>query len=476
MAPAPLPHLADMARRIARREVSATELTRTALQNIVALDPQLNAFISVFPEQALASAAQMDLELARGVSRGPLHGVPLSVKDLFWIAGSRTTAGSRVLRDFVPTQDAAVVRRVRAAGGVILGKTNMLEFAYASPHPDYGPTANPWNTAKTAAGSSGGSGASVAAGLDFGSFGSDTGGSIRVPSSFCGATGLKPSYGRVSRSGMIPLSPTLDHAGPIGRSVEDVALLLQAIAGPDESRPDDHSVLPRDVPDFTAALSPALDGLSIGVLEEFDHPRLDPEVRIAFRAALHVFEAAGARTEALSIPELGDAALAAYMPILYAEASHCHRAWLRDRRDDYSAGALERLDAGTRFSAVDYLAALEERDRIRARVAQSMLAVDLLALPTMAMPAWDLDATDIPVTSGEQDLLAVIRHTAPFDLTGQPALSMPCGSTGAGLPVGLQLIARDFEEPTLLRAGAAFQARTQWHRGVPRVSATWPID
>jgi aspartyl-tRNA(Asn)/glutamyl-tRNA(Gln) amidotransferase subunit A len=456
--------LAEVSGRIRRREVSATQLAEQALARIRTLDPLLNAFITVMADQALAAAAQADREIADGAYRGPLHGVPLSVKDLFWTAGVRTTAGSRVLADFVPTEDATLVARVRQAGGVIVGKTNMLEFAYASFHPDYGPTRNPWNLERTALGSSGGSGAEVAAGLDFGSYGSDTGGSIRVPSSFCGASGLKPTYGRVSRYGVVPLSPTLDHVGPMARSVEDLALLLQPIVGPDSKDP---TAATAEVVDYAASLNGSLKGVSAALVRNFLGSNATEQVRAAVELAAQVLTDAGASLTEIEIPELGDTAIDTYLAILFPEASYCHRDWLIDRRSDYSAGVLERLDDGTEIGAVAYLAARDQRERIQASLREHQQSVDLLVMPTTAMPAWPIEATDIPVGEEEEDLKSIIRFTSPFDLTGQPALSVPCGFTDNGLPIGLQIVGRPFDEALVLRAGHAYQSATDWHRRPP---------
>lgn len=462
-----LPALAEVAARIAGRQISAVELTTEVLEGIESLNPVLNAYITVVADKALAAAAEADREIGSGTYRGPIHGVPVSVKDLFWTRGVRTTAGSRVLRDFVPTEDATVVGRVRGAGGVIVGKTNMLEFAYASPHPDYGATRNPWNLDRTALGSSGGSGAAVAAGMDFGSYGTDTGGSIRIPSSFCGATGLKPTYGRVSRHGVVPLSPSLDHVGPIARSVADLALLLQPVAGAD---PLDPTATPEAVPDYSTLLDGSLKDVSIALVTNFVETSVDPEVRVAVQDALRVLSDAGARIHEVALPELGPRALAAYMPILFAEASFCHREWLQTRRADYSDGVLERLDDGLAVSAVTYLTAMEERESIRVSVRARQASIDLLVMPTTAVVALQLEATDIPVDEDEGQLKSIIQFTAPFDLIGLPALSLPCGFTQQGLPIGLQIVGRQFEEPLVLRAGHALQVRTDWHRRTPPVA------
>ena len=460
--------LSDVAARIARRELSQVELVERKLRDIERLNPILNAYITVLAEEAMAAARAAENEIAAGRHRGPLHGVPLSVKDLFWTAGIRTTSGSRVQADFVPTEDATLVARLKAAGAVIVAKANMLEFAYASVHPDFGPTKNPWDLTKTTSGSSGGSAGAVASGMDFGSFGSDTGGSIRIPASFCGIAGLKPSYGRVPRHGMQALSWILDHAGPFARSVRDVALLLGAVAGAD---PRDPYAADVPVPDYAAGLTGSLDGLTVGLTTNFLDSSVDPEIRAAVVQAADVLSSAGATVREIQVPELEGDAIAALMDILLPEASYYHRDWIDDRRADYTETVYERLQAGRRTTAVAYFAARDTRERIRAAVRDRMREIDLLVLPTTPMVATPLESTTLEVSQGEQDLGALIRLTGPFDVTGQPALSIPCGFSAAGLPIGLQIVGRELEDGTVLRAGHAYQERTDWHRRRPAVSA-----
>ncbi|HKG27060.1 MAG TPA: amidase family protein, partial [Thermomicrobiales bacterium] len=287
----PLPDLVETAGAIARRELSPVELVDTTLRRIERLNPILNAYITVLAEDARASARTAEREIAAGNYRGPLHGIPVSVKDLFWTKGVRTTGGSRLLAKFVPAEDATIVARLRAAGAILVAKANLLELAYAVAHPDYGPTKNPWDLTRTASGSSGGSAAAVVAGMDFGSFGSDTAGSIRLPASLCGAVGFKPTFGHISRHGLVPLSPSLDFAGPFGRSVRDVAALLQAVAGHD---PRDAASADVPVPDFAAALTDRLDGMTIGFVRNVMGAGLDPEIDAAVASAVPILAKAGA--------------------------------------------------------------------------------------------------------------------------------------------------------------------------------------
>ncbi len=462
-----LPDLFETSASIARRDLSPVQLVESALHRIEALNPILNAYITVLADQAMLDARRAEREIAAGRHLAPLHGIPVSVKDLFATCGVRTTAGSRVLADSVPTEDAGLVRRLREAGAVIVAKANMLEFAYAAVHPDYGPTKNPWDVTKTASGSSGGSAAAVAAGMDFGSFGSDTAGSIRIPASFCGVTGLKPTFGRVSRSGMQLLSWSLDHAGPFGRSARDVALLLHAVAGHD---PRDRFSANVPVPNWLDTLTERLDGVKVGLVANFMKRTLDPEIRAGVEHAVGVLTEAGAEVREITIPELERDAVDPVMQILLPEATHLHRGWLDDRHVDYSQTVLKRLRAGREVSAVAYFEARDASDRLQDQVNEVQGNVDLLVLPTMPVVATPLDETTVEVKPDEEGLTALNRMVAPFNLTGQPALSLPCGFTRAGLPIGLQLVARHFEEGIALRVGHAFQLRTDHHRRRPSVA------
>ncbi len=462
-----LPDLFETSFSIARRDLSPVQVVEAALHRIEALNPVLNAYITVLADQAMLDARRAEREIAAGHHRAPLHGIPVSVKDLFATRGVRTTAGSRVLSDSVPTEDAGLVQRLRKAGAVIVAKANMLEFAYAAVHPDYGPTKNPWDLTKTASGSSGGSAAAVAARMDFGSFGSDTAGSIRIPASFCGVTGLKPTFGRVSRSGMQLLSWSLDHAGPFGRSARDVALLLHAVAGHD---PRDRFSADVPVPNWLDALTEHLDGVKVGLVTNFMEPTLAPEIHTAVERAVGVLAEAGAEVREIAMPELERDAVDPVMQILLPEATHLHQAWLHERHADYSHTVLERLRAGREVSAVAYFGARDACARLRDQVHEVQRNVDLLVLPTMPVVATPLNETTVEIKPDEEGLTALNRMVAPFNLTGQPALSLPCGFTRDGLPIGLQLVARHFEEGTTLRVGHAFQLRTDHHRQRPSIA------
>jgi aspartyl-tRNA(Asn)/glutamyl-tRNA(Gln) amidotransferase subunit A len=445
--------IATLGRMYRAREVSPVEVTAAALARIRALDGRINAFITVLEESALAQARQAEAELADGHDRGPLHGVPVSLKDLIDTAGTRTTAASRLWRDRVPAETATLARRLEQAGAVLIGKCNLLEFAYGIVHPDYGQCNNPWDTGRTSGGSSSGSAAAVAAGMGYGSIGTDTGGSIRIPAAYCGVVGLKPTYGRVSLHGVCPLSWSLDHAGPLARTVEDCAILLGAVAGPD---PRDRHCLPAPPPDYRAALGGAIRGLRIGVLTQHLGPDLRPGVGAAFEAAVAELERAGMQVRQIEIPSLAEAdqpLLDAIMP----EATHVHRDWLRERPGDYAELTRQQLEHGARIAAVDYLAAQAYRERLRAEFLAALRDVDILASPTVP---WEAPAEDPPVDGGEGAQEA--RRTGPYNLTGLPAISLPCGFGPEGMPLGLQLAAAPLAEPLLLRAAAAYERRAGW--------------
>jgi aspartyl-tRNA(Asn)/glutamyl-tRNA(Gln) amidotransferase subunit A len=463
--------LAELAPQLARRAVSPVELTRLYLARIERYDPTLRAYITVTAEAALAAARAAEQEIVAGRYRGPLHGVPLAIKDLLWTAGVRTTAGSRILADFVPTEDATTVARLRAAGAVLLGKTNLEEFAYGatSINPHYGACRNPWHCEHLAGGSSGGSAVAVVAGLCAAALGSDTGGSIRQPAALCGLVGLKPTYGRVSRHGAIPLSWAQDTVGPMTRTVRDAALLLQVLAGPDDRDPACSAV---PVPDYTAAVDAGVRGLRLGVPTEFFWERLDPEVERAVRAAIDVLAGLGARVEPLAFPHW-PATAAAGATILAAEAATYHADWLRTRPEDYGPAVRARLRVGATLLALDYLQAQQAR-AVLVREARALFArCDALLTPAVPLPAPRLDADQITWPDGTREDIrgATLRFTRPFNLLGFPALSVPCGFTAGGLPVGLQVVGRPFDEPTVLRVAAAYEAATDWTARRPSLDA-----
>jgi aspartyl-tRNA(Asn)/glutamyl-tRNA(Gln) amidotransferase subunit A len=442
--------------------VSSVELTTAQLERIAALDERLNAYITVLRDAALAQAAVADKRRRAG-ERGTLLGLPLAVKDLYETAGVRTTAGSRALADTVPTRDATVVRRLQAAGAVQLGKTNMMEFAYGYPHPDFGETRNPWDLSRTAGGSSGGSAAAVAAGLAYAALGSDTGGSIRSPAAYCGIVGLKPTYGRVSRAGVVPLSWSLDHAGPLTRTASDCAIVFDAIAGYDPLDPA--SASPPYAPTVDTLDAPVA-GLRVGVVEELFARYVAPELRALAEAALRELEQLGVLLERIELPHAREVG-PVIMPIIQAEATSFHWPLLTTNPADYSAALRENLLRGATVLAKDYLDAQRARRLMQDEVNAALTCVDALVFPTQPIVAPLLDA--YAVGDGvEEDVLDVeIGHTGLANLTGHPALSIPCGFTAAGLPVGLQLTGRWFDEATLLRLAQAYEAATGWRTRRP---------
>jgi aspartyl-tRNA(Asn)/glutamyl-tRNA(Gln) amidotransferase subunit A len=437
------------------RRVSSVELTTDSIARIRRSQPALNAYITVTEELALAQAAQADADLAAGRDRGALQGIPIAYKDLFFTRGIRTTAGSPIHSDFIPGHDAAVVERLNAAGAVSTGKLNQHELAYGitSANPHFGPVRNPWNADHSPGGSSGGSGAAIAAGLVFAAMGTDTGGSIRIPAGFCGTVGLKPTYGRVSRYGVFPLGYSLDHMGPLTASVRDAALVLNAIAGHD---PRDPASSRRAVPDFLPPAKCSIRGLKIGVPENFYFERLDPEVESAVRSALARAESLGATLHPVRVPDI-DALNTVARIILLAEASAVVQPHLADR-SRFGTDVLALFDQGRLVSAVDYIDAQRLRRRLRNEFNRLWRSVDCIATPTTPTTAPRIGETSIRIAGREEDVrLLTTRFMRGINALGLPALSIPCGLSSARLPIGLQMIAPAFREDVLLTAGAALE-------------------
>jgi aspartyl-tRNA(Asn)/glutamyl-tRNA(Gln) amidotransferase subunit A len=464
----PWTSVADLARTIATKEVSPVEVVRAYLERIAALDGGLRAFITVCADAALEAARAAEAELAAGRALGPLHGVPLALKDLFDTAGVRTTGGSKILADRVPAEDATVVRRLRAAGMIVLGKLNMHEFAYGPEgvNTHYGTSRNPWDATEVRipGGSSSGSGVALAAGLTPAALGSDTGGSIRIPASLCGITGLKPTYGRVSRSGVLPLAWSLDHAGPMTRSAMDAALLLRAMAGYDAGDPTT-SVLP--VPDYGAALTGDVKGLRVGILRAGFVDAAAPEVRAAVEAAARALEGLGARVDDATLEWAPESAAAA-MAIVASEALAYHAEWVRTRPRDYQPDVLERLRAGAFVSGVHYVRGQQVRALLRDTVNEALTRRDVLLAPATPIVATRVGEMEATAGDGQTDVrAALLRFTRPFNLSGHPACALPCGFTAGGLPIGMQLVGRPFDEATVLRVADAYQRSTDWHTKRP---------
>jgi aspartyl-tRNA(Asn)/glutamyl-tRNA(Gln) amidotransferase subunit A len=459
--------VADLARLIATKAVSPVEVVSAHLDRVAVLDSRLRCFITITADQALEAARVAEAELAAGRSLGPLHGVPFALKDLFDTAGVRTTGGSKILADRVPSQDATVVRRLRAAGAISLGKLTMHEFAYGPEglNVHYGTSVNPWDAAeeRIPGGSSSGSGVAVAAGLVPMALGSDTGGSIRIPASLCGITGLKPTYGRVSRAGVLPLAWSMDHAGPMTRSAMDAALVLRALAGYDPADPTT-SVLP--VPDYAAALRGDVTGLRVGVLRASFLDAAAPEVREAVERAVKTLEGLGARVDEVNL-DVGSVAAGA-MAIVASEALAYHAEWVRGRPGDYQPDVIERLRAGAFVSGVHYVRAQQARALVREAVDGALARRDVLVSPATPIVAPRVGESEAALGEGTVDVRSsLLRFTRPFNFTGHPACALPCGFTPAGLPIGLQIVGRPFDEATVLRAADAYQRATDWHTRRP---------
>jgi aspartyl-tRNA(Asn)/glutamyl-tRNA(Gln) amidotransferase subunit A len=458
--------IAEAARQIEAQALSPVELTQAALERIERLNPRLNAFLTVLPERAMTAAKAAEQEIRAGRRRGPLHGIPIGLKDLCATKGVRTTSGSKILRDYVPAEDATVAARLAEAGTILLGKLHMNEFAYGPDGDNIhdGPARNPWHPDCVTGGSSSGSGAAVAASLCLGALGTDTGGSIRIPSALCGIVGLKPTYGRVSRHGITPLSWSLDHVGPMAKTVEDVALLLQAMAGPD---PRDPSAARRPVPAYTAALSGDVRGLRLGVPREYFFEGLDSEVERAVRQAIDVLKGLGAVVREVSWPALRYATLTALILVL-VEASAFHEPWIRTQPEAYHPEIALRLKWGLLLPAAAYVKAQRLRARLCQEAARLWADVDVLAVPATAVAAPRLGQAQVRLGERETSTReALLRLMRPFNLTGLPAISVPCGFTGAGLPIGLQIAGRPFDEATVLRVAHAYERHTDWHRRQP---------
>jgi aspartyl-tRNA(Asn)/glutamyl-tRNA(Gln) amidotransferase subunit A len=446
------------------RQLSPLELTDAYLARIAELNPRVNAYITVTVERARADARRATEELVAGKARGPLHGIPVALKDLYETAGIRTTAGAKIHADHVPAEDCTVARRLRDAGTILLGKLNTHEYAYGvtTTNPHFGATRNPWNLEHIPAGSSGGSGAAIAAGLATATTGTDTGGSIRMPASVCGVVGLKPTYGRVSTAGVLPLSYLFDHAGPITRTVEDAALMLNVMAGYD---PQDPSSVRTAVDDYTAGLAAGIRGLRIGVPRQYFFTQLDDEVAAAVERALDDLRALGVEVRDVDIAGV-ESGVGATFGLVLAEAQHIHADALRTRPDDFGADVRAILASPTPDPET-LMTALRARDMLSASMRSALEAVDLLVTPTTPIVAARIGEETVRYGGVEESILfAMIRCTAPFNATGLPALSLPCGFTRAGLPIGLQIVGRPFDESTVLRAGHEYEQATNWHHRV----------
>jgi len=458
------PTIRQLSEQIRKRSLSPVELTRDCLARIEKLNPQLNAFITVLADSALAEARRAEREIQDGHDRGPLHGVPIGLKDILDTAGVRTTAASAQYKDRVPTEDAEVVRRLRAAGAIILGKQNLHEFAYggSSMISYFGEVHNPWDVARIAGGSSGGSAASVAAGLGYAAIGTDTAGSIRLPAAYGGVVGLKPTYGRVSARGVVPLSWSYDHVGPITNSVYDAAIMLQALAGYDAGDPASVDV---PVGDFTARIEQVPAKLRIGVPRNFFFDDLHAEVAAATEKAIEVFRSLRADLRDIQLEVPTDRTLSS------AESWAFHESMVAKSPELYQPATLGRIKSAMNTTAAAALRARRELDTARHAIRAVFDEVDILLTAAVPIPP--------PVISELQENpdhlrpaeLLMLRNTRPFNVWGIPTISIPCGFTKDGLPIGLQLAAAPWREELLLQVGHAYEQATEWHEKMPNPAA-----
>jgi len=453
----------EIATKLRAGSISPVELASHCLERIEKLNPTLNAFITVTADSALAQAREAEAEIQRGKWRGPLHGVPLALKDLIDTAGVRTTAASALFKDRIPTEDAEVVRRLKAAGAVLLGKQNLHEFAYggSSVVSHFGEVHNPWNLAHIAGGSSGGSAAAVAAGLCYGAIGTDTAGSIREPAGLCGVVGLKPTYGRVSARGVIPLSWSLDHVGPIARTVSDAAVILQCIAGFDSGDATSADV---PVPDYISGLKGERKPLRVGIPRSFFYEDLDPEIASAVEQALSVLSTLATEVRDIELQVPTDRTLQS------AESYAYHAEFVARTPELYQPETLRRIKTGANVTASERAQRHRELEQARDEIRSVFDNVDVLVTPTTPIPAPALaELKQNPGLLRPREIL-LLRNTRPVNVWGLPAISIPCGFTNAGLPIGLQIIGPHWGEATVLQLAYAYEQATEWHKRQPKIT------
>ena len=459
----------ELAQLLKTRQISPIEAAESYLERIEQIDPALNSYITVTAETARAAARQAEAEIAAGQYRGPLHGVPVAVKDQFYTAGVPTTGGSEILRHFAPDHDATVITKLKDAGAILLGKLNMSEFAMGDAfHHPYGRPRNPWDRSRNPGTSSSGSGAATAAFLCATSLGEDTAGSIRGPAAFCGLVGIRPTWGLVSRYGMLPSTWSMDAAGPISRTVADCAATLHAIAGHD---PNDPYTRNAPVPDYRNALNPDIRNLRIGILaDRINADGVEPDIRDAVTRAAAQLGELGAQTQEISIPLIAHAAPIS-TALIYVDATAVHQRNLRQRPQDYDHNNRVRLLTGAIIPAQAHQKAARLRHLLREQILDALRRVDLLALPASSVQATPIPQSPGLSRNGKAEFLAMLTgrrsYTTPFNLAGVPALSINCGFTSDNLPIGLQLIGRPFDETTVFQAAYAYEQATQWRTRRP---------
>src|SRR6478672_1199232 len=461
--------LVDVANAIRDRKISSREVTQSCLDRTAKWQPRLNAFMAIEAESALAAADAADAALAKGKNSGPLHGVPLAHKDMYYDAGKVVTCGSKIRRDFVATTTSTALQRLKDAGQIRLGSLQMAEFAYGPTghNAHYGPVHNPFGLPHVTGGSSSGSGSAVAARLTFAALGSDTGGSIRMPAHFCGVTGLKTTVGRISRAGAMPLSQSLDTVGPLAQTVEDCALLLGLMAGAD---PEDLTASTLPVPDYMAATKGSIKGLKIGVPTAFYVDDLDSEVARILDETIATLRKEGAEIVKVELPDQRQLTAACQL-VLATEATAFHKRWMIERPQDYGAQVLMRLQNGLAIPAVSYLEAMRWRGPALSAYLAAVAGTDAVLVPVAPVPAPTIAESDVGNSPGAEAVIQrLTKFTRPINYLGLPSLAIPSGFTRGGLPVAMQLIGRSFDEAMLLRIGAAFQRATDHHAQVPKLA------
>lgn len=458
--------ITELAPKVRSGEISPVTIVENSIARINELDSTLNTFIEVYRDDALTAAQVLENSAARGDYLGPLHGIPIALKDLIDIDGKVTTGGSTILRKNIASSNATVTRLLLDAGAIILGKLNMVEFAFGTTglNSHYGPVRNPWDTERITAGSSSGSGAAVAAGLVYGALGSDTGGSIRMPASLCGTVGLKPTYGRVSRSGVLDLSWSCDHIGPMTRSVTDAAHIMMAIAGHD---PNDPTSSQKPVPNFIDGLITGFDGIRLGIPTSFFFDNVDAEIQALVQDALSLMESSGATVVDVEMPWVSSGR-AINLGLLLPEALSVHEKWLKEQREKYDPEVRIRLEAGIGISATDYIWAQRARRQFNERMSEAMKVVDVLVTPTVPIQTPTIEECTYP----KQLAAASIGNRLPmftgiFDVTGTPSMNLNCGFTVSGMPVGLMISGKPFDELTVLKVGYAYESLSRWNQHHP---------
>jgi amidase len=457
--------ITEIASLIRDKQVSPVEVTEAMLQRIDAMDGRFQSYATVMADQAMDSARKAESEIAAGRYLGPLHGVPIAVKDLCFTKGVRTMGGTPVLSSHVPDFDATVISKLTAAGSVLLGKLNLTEGAMAGYHPDFPIPVNPWNSASWTGVSSSGSGVATSAGLCFGSLGSDTGGSIRFPAASCGIVGIKPTWGLVSRYGVLALAEAMDHVGPMARSSADAGILLQAIAGHDTNDP---TSLPEPVTDLLARLGEGVRGIRIGLDLRYIEDDIDGELSASVLAAIQIMEGLGAEIVEVNMPETREYT-GAWAVLCSAEAADAHRATYPSRRDEYGPWFRGWLDKGSEVTGADYAQANNVRAECNGLLRSVFEDIDVLACPSTIAPPGQVTPEQLRAPMGGEDDLKWGRFTVPFDFNGAPTISLPCGQNSEGLPLSLRFVGKHLSEGLLVRLGHAYEQATDWHNMRPPV-------